>query len=263
MQDDKLVLDNFQSDTDFLKVVNKLSYLHLPENHYFKITDITDETISYVDMLHPQIEYTKDLDHTLVILYLMSGPKAYKFEEIKHRNTIGDVFINVKNIKTSRQGILDHEPFLVLTESRWESPYYDKLMEEQANDNDYRRVNFDNVIYPYQDRVQAEIKEPMVKTDTDEYYEVHTRYDDLYSDLTMTTPQGLLYFELNPLGDIDFRKRTITVRGLTCKYEDETYNPYNTRFLDAMYQLHKQCGNIPFHVHLKFDEYLNEDFEIR
>lgn len=263
MMKNKIVFDHFDNDADFIKVASKLTTPYIPKGHYYKITKIDDTIIRYYDLAEPNDRSIFSISCVLTIPQGYASNDVESLAQAIHQWSVGDVFTRFESSFTPTDPT-DNAPRMVIMRVDNVDPIYNVIKHPEP---DYKHLWFENVVDPFEDKVQVEIAE--VSTTNSVHYVVNWIYDRQHNNLFVNENETTYLVTLSQNSTIDLINRTIAVDVLMAKVNDINDCPYAIPFL-GMITLGKACNNAHFRVRLNagyrdpnsstwktLDEYLN------
>lgn len=243
MMKNKIVFDHFDNDADFIKVASKLTTPYIPKGRYYKITRIDDTIIRYYDLAEPNNRSIFNISCVLTIPQGYASNDVESLAQAIHQWSVGDVFTRFESSFTSTDPT-DNAPRMVIMRVDNVDPIYNVIKHPEP---DYKHLWFENVVDPFDDKVQVEIAQ--VRTTTSVHYAVNWLYDKQHNNFFVNENGKTYLVTLSQNSKIDLINRTITVDVLMAKVNDIKDCPYAIPFL-GMITLGKACNNAHFRVRL-------------
>lgn len=246
-----LILDKFNSDSDFIKVANKLSKPYIPAKRYYEITKIGDDMFEFYELTDAsKFTYKQQIRYTLTIPYMYGSSDIQTFaQDINHWH-VGDVFMRIENTFGSFDYPVD-DSRLVISHANQPAQMYADMAKEAP---DYRQVHFEHVINPFADQPQLEITQGIHVTG----YHVKWVYGTNLSNRLFVEDDYKSYCAtIDPNAKIDFANRKIEVKVTWCQLNQSSITPYGIEFDDMVDQLQKQCDKITFRARFRADVHMN------
>lgn len=243
MMKNKMVFDHFGSDADFTKVASKLTTPYIPKGRYYKITRIDEDIIRFYDLAEPSDQSAFSISCILTIPQGYASDEVHEFADDIDSWSVGDVFTRFESTFTSLPDAPIMPRMLIMRVDNV-APIYNVIEHPEP---DYKHLWFENVVDPYEDKVQVEIAE--VSTKNGVRHVVNWIYDRQPNNLFVNEDGKTYLVMLSQNSKIDLINRTITVDVTMCKLNDVRDCPYATPFL-GMIMLGKDCDNAHFRVRL-------------
>lgn len=247
MKDDNnyIILDNFGSDRDFLKVANKLTKPYVPAGRYYKITKIGKDMFEFYDIADKnKFTYHQQIFYTLVIPYRYGSADVKTFAQNIDSWHVGDVFVRIENNFAS----IDYPT----GDSRLVIAHVDDITAiDYAIDHpapDYKHVWFENIVDPFVDKTQLTITE-IPEMDNRISYSVQWVYEINANQLFVNDDGKTYRVKIKPECKVDFANRIITIDIVRCQNNSARRHPYGIPFLSVL-DLGKQCGDAHFRARL-------------
>lgn len=239
-----LILDKFVSDSDFIKVANKLSRPYIPANKYYEITKIGDDMFEFNDVTdESKFTYKQEIAYTLTIPYIYGDDNIQTFAQTINNWHVGDVFVRIENTFGSFDYPVDDSRLIIAHTSQPAQVYADMAKEAP----DYNQVHFEHVIDPFVDKPQIEVTQGIHVTG----YHVTWVYDIRHNQLFIEDNHQKYLVTINPNAKIDFANRKIEIKVIQCELNDPRITPYGIEFDDMVNELQNQCDEVTFRAHFR------------
>lgn len=239
-----LILDKFVSDSDFIKVANKLSRPYIPANRYYEITKIGDDMFEFHDVTdESKFTYKQEIAYTLTIPYIYGDDNIQTFAQTINNWHVGDVFVRIENTFGSFDYPVDDSRLIIAHTSQPAQVYTDMAKEAP----DYQQVHFEHVIDPFVDKPQIEVTQGIHVTS----YHVKWVYDIRHNRLFVEDNHQRYLAHIDPNAKIDFANRKIELKVTMCELNNPRITPYGIEFDDMIGELQSQCDEITFRARFR------------